>query len=382
MADNETSKEDRQLAPSGRKLQEARKEGNVPRSRDVSHALVLGSALIGFASFGSVAGNRALELVSHGLRFDRQQALDTSTLSQWLYSAGGAALWIVVPSALLLAVAAIAASMIPGGLVLSAKPLGFNFSRLNPVSGISRIFSRDGLVDLGKLAVLAGALGSSAFWFASTHFDRSAALAAMPVTAALELTHSQITTGLGVLVALLATVALVDVPLQWYRNRRGLRMTHQEVREEARQAEGDPLVRGRLRARQREIARSRMLAAVPSADVVITNPSHYAVAVRYDEAGMGAPRVVAKGADHLAAKIREVAMDSGVPLFEAPPLARALYAHVEVDREIPAALYTAVAQILAYVYQLRHFVAGRTPRPREPQDLQVPSGLDPQEKTE
>jgi flagellar biosynthetic protein FlhB len=125
-----------------------------------------------------------------------------------------------------------------------------------------------------------------------------------------------------------------------------------------------------------------MLAAVPSADVVITNPSHYAVAVRYDEAGMGAPRVVAKGVDHLAAKIREVAMDSGVPLFEAPPLARALYAHVEIDREIPAALYTAVAQVLAYVYQLRHFVPGRNPRPREPQDLQVPSGMDPQEKAE
>ncbi len=382
MADNETSKEDRQLAPSGRKLQEARKEGNVPRSRDVGHALVLGAALIGFAGFGSVAGNRALELVSRGLRFDRHQALDTSTLSQWLYAAGGSALWIVVPCALLLSVAAIAASMIPGGLVLSSKPLGFNFSRLNPAAGLSRIFSRDGLVDLGKLAVLAGALGAAAFWFASSHFDRSAALAAMPVSAALELTHSQITSGLGVLVALLAAVAMADVPLQWYRNRRGLRMTHQEAREEMRQTEGDPLVRGRLRARQREIARSRMLAAVPSADVVITNPSHYAVAIRYDEAGTGAPRVVAKGADHVAAKIREVAMDAGVPLFEAPPLARALYAHVEIDREIPAALYTAVAQVLAYVYQLRHFVPGRNPRPREPQDLEVPSGMDPQEKTE
>jgi flagellar biosynthetic protein FlhB len=382
MADNETSKEDRQLAPSGRKLQEARKEGNVPRSRDIAHALVLGAALIGFAGFGPVAGNRALELVSTSLRFDRHQALDTSTLGQWLYAAGGAALWIVVPCALLLAVAAIAASMIPGGLVLSSKPLGFNFSRLNPAAGLSRIFSRDGLVDLGKLAVLAGALGAAAFWFASSNFDRSAALAAMPVSAALELTHSQITSGLGLLVALLAVVAMADVPLQWYRNRRGLRMTHQEVREEMRQTEGDPLMRGRLRARQREIARSRMLAAVPSADVIITNPSHYAVAVRYDEAGMGAPRVVAKGADHLAAKIREVAMDAGVPLFEAPPLARALYAHVEIDREIPAALYTAVAQVLAYVYQLRHFVPGRNPRPRAPDDLQVPSGMDPQEKTE
>ena len=201
--------------------------------------------------------------------------------------------------------------MIPGGLVLSSKPLGFNFARLNPASGISRIFSRDGLVDLGKLAVLAGALGAAAFWFASSHFDRSAALAAMPLSAALELTRTQITSGLAVLVALLATVATMDVPLQWYRHRRNLRMTHQEAREEMRQTEGDPLVRGRLRARQREIARSRMLAAVPSADVVMTNPTHYAVAIRYDEAGMGAPRVVAKGVDHLAARIREMAMDCG-----------------------------------------------------------------------
>ena len=154
-------------------------------------------------------------------------------------------------------------------------------------------------------------------------------------------------------------------------------MTHQEAREEVRESEGDPMVKGKIRARQREVAMARMMQAVPQADVVVTNPTHFAVAIRYDESKMGAPRVIAKGADHLAARIREIAKASAVPLVEAPPLARALYARVDIDREIPETLYNAVAQVLAYVYQLRRWVPGRGPMPAAPDDLPIPAGLDP-----
>ena len=184
---------------------------------------------------------------------------------------------------------------------------------------------------------------------------------------------------LGLMVLLLFFSALIDVPLKWWRHRYKLRMTHQEGREEMRESEGDPQVKGQIRARQREVAMARMMAAIPQADVVITNPTHFAVAIRYDETRMGAPRVVAKGADHLAARIREIAKAAAVPMVEAPPLARALYAKVDIDREIPEALYTAVAQVLAYVFQLRRWVPGRGPMPSVPDDLPVPAGLDPKE---
>jgi flagellar biosynthetic protein FlhB len=183
--------------------------------------------------------------------------------------------------------------------------------------------------------------------------------------------------GLTTLLAVLAAVALVDLPFQWFRHRAELRMTHQEAKQEAKESDGDPMLRSRIRQRQREIASRRMLAAVPAADVVVTNPTHYAVAIRYDETKGGAPRVVAKGVDLVAGRIREIARAAGVPLVEAPPLARALYAHVELDREIPVALYNAVAQVLAYVYQLRRWVPGRGTAPSMPDEIEVPASLDP-----
>src|SRR5690606_8397055 len=201
--------------------------------------------------------------------------------------------------------------------------------------------------------------------------------ATWPLEKSLGSSVSLMVTGVVMLIGVLALIALVDVPFQWYRHRVDLRMSYEEVRQETKETEGDPHVRGRIRARQREIASRRMLAAVPAADAVITNPTHYAVAIRYDERAGGAPRVVAKGADLLAGRIRELARASGVPLVDAPPLARALYAHVELDREIPAELYNAVAQVLAYVYQLRNWVPGRGRAPRMPDAFEVPASLDP-----
>ena len=381
MADNDTSQEDRQLEPSARKLQKARAEGQIARSRDLVHLAVLGTALGGFMLHGPAIGQAALELIRHGLRFSRSQAMEPALMSGLLGANASSALFVVLPCVAALAVMAIIGSMVPGGVGFTIKPLMPDFNRLNPAAGFARIFSKDNATDLGRLALLAGALVATASWFVMSHFDQYVALGSSPLLIALEKTRSQLISGTGLLVLLLFFSAMLDVPLQWWRHRVKLRMTHQEAREEMRESEGDPQVKGKIRARQREAAMARMMQAVPQADVVVTNPTHFAVAIKYDEGRMGAPRVIAKGADHLAARIRELAQASAVPLVEAPPLARALYAQVEVDREIPEALYTAVAQILAYVYQLRRWVPGRGPMPAMPVDLPVPAGLDPKDAT-
>lgn len=381
MADNDTSQEDRQLEPSARKLQKARAEGQIARSRDLVHLAVLGTALGGFMLHGPAIGQAALELIRHGLRFSRSQAMEPALMSGLLGANASSALFVVLPCVAALAVMAIIGSMVPGGVGFTIKPLMPDFNRLNPAAGFARIFSKDNATDLGRLALLAAALVATAAWFVTSHFDQYVALGSSPLLIALEKTRSQLISGTGLLVLLLFFSAMLDVPLQWWRHRVKLRMTHQEAREEMRESEGDPQVKGKIRARQREAAMARMMQAVPQADVVVTNPTHFAVAIKYDEGRMGAPRVIAKGADHLAARIRELAQASAVPLVEAPPLARALYAQVEVDREIPEALYTAVAQILAYVYQLRRWVPGRGPMPAMPVDLPVPAGLDPKDAT-
>ena len=377
MADNETSREDKQLAPSQRKLDKARSEGSVPRSRDVGHAFVLGTALIGLMVFGPRIGATTLQLMRDGLVFTRRQAIDPAALTQWLGHLASSALWVIVPCALVLLVVGVLASGIPGGFHVSLKPAAFNFAKVNPMAGFARLFSRESLVDFLRLCALAAALVGVAAWFAAGHFDEYTALAAAPLQVALGAAHTSMTNGLWFLVGLLVLSAAIDVPLQWWRHYTNLKMTLQEARDEARQSDGDPMIKSRIRQRQREISRGRMLAAVPAADVVVTNPTHFAVAIRYDETAMGAPRVVAKGADLMAARIRELAMDAGVPLFEAPPLARALYAHAELDREIPSALYTAVAQVLAYVFQLRRHVPGRGAFPQRPDTLPVPADMDP-----
>ncbi len=377
MADSEASREDRQLPASERRLQKAREDGRVARSRDLGHFAVLGAALIGAAAIGPSMARETISMVRSALSFERDAAMTVQRLPGVVAELGADAALATLPLVGGLAIVAIAATLIPGGLVLSTKPLDLDPSRLSPLNGIKRVFSVRGAFDLARLLVLSCALAAIGSWFVTTSLPEFAGLAARPLAQGLSGGAAVMGAGLAALVAVLAAVALVDVPFQWFRHRADLKMTHQEARREAKESDGDPMLRGRMRARQREIAGRRMLAAVPTADVVITNPTHYAVAIRYDESAMGAPRVVAKGADLLAGRIRELAAQAGVPLLEAPPLARALYAHVEVDREIPAALYNAVAQVLAWVYQLRHRAAAPGAAPSAPTGIEVPSGMDP-----
>ena len=374
---NDVSREDRTLPASARRLQQARDDGDLARSRELGHAAVLGAAFAGCLLLGPSLSDHALRIVRSGMTISRQAAFEPQRALEAAVDLAGQAFLATLPMVALLAVAAVAGTLAMGGLVLTTKPLMPNFSRLNPIAGFSRILSRDGAIELGKLLVLAGALIGLATWFTIDRLPLMLSLAALPLAQGASLSWEILRDGLGLLVLLLAGAALLDAPLTWFRHHAKLRMTPEEARKEAKETEGDPHVKARIRARQREMSRSRMLQAVPTADVVVTNPTHYAVALRYDEASMAAPRVVAKGADLLAATIRDAARDAGVPLLEAPPLARALYTHAEVDRDIPVALYTAVAQVLAYVYQLRHFVPGRTPAPAAPASIEVPAGLDP-----
>lgn len=373
----ETSKEDRQLPASEQRLRKAREEGNVPRSRDVAHLLVMGAGMGALALMGPSLADGMRRLMASTFAFDGQVRLYFLDALQPTLAHFSELGWRTLAILLSVCVAAIAASTIPGGFNLSVKALGVKVSRINPASGLKRILSLRNLVEFLKLSLLASLLGAIGSWYAMDRFPEFAALSHGSLAGSVGHAMALVVGGLGLSMLLLFALALFDVPFQWFRHRADLRMTRDEAKREHRESEGDPQLKGQIRSRQREAARRRMLSAVPSADIVVVNPTHYAVAIRYDEAAGGAPRVVAKGLDELAMRIQAIARESGVPVLSAPPLARALYAHVELDQEIPQALYVAVAQVLVYVYQLKRWIPGRSTAPQAPVDLPVPTEMDP-----
>jgi flagellar biosynthetic protein FlhB len=312
--------------------------------------------------------------LEQGLTLQRAAAFDTKVAME---QAGTLALHgalIGLPVLGVLFLAALLSQLLIGGWLFTAEPLTPDFNRLNPLKGLTNLISTQGLAELVKALFKVGLVGGAAGWVVY----RDAAALVTPLTqsstAGLGMAGTMITKDFLFFAATLILVAGADVPLQLWRHAKGLRMSLEEVKREAKETEGDPHIKGKIRQRQREAARRRMMSSVPTADVVITNPTHYAVALSYQN-GARAPKVVAKGMDDVAARIRAIAAEHGVPLLEAPPLARALYAHAELEEEIPAALYNAVAQALAYVYQLRNLVAGRAPQ--APAAIEVPAELDP-----
>lgn len=379
MAEQETSREDKQLPASERKLRQARDDGQVARSRDFGHIVLLAFTFSTFALMSGSLGRQALTLFKSGLRFDAgphesPQAVIASTLS---LAADG--FWLLLPTAVAGMLAAVIAAVVPGGLALTSKPLEPKWDRISPVAGFSRLFARGHLLDSLKLAVIIGLLAVVGALYLITNFAGFVRLISMPLGAAMIDAWRIIVPGAVSLLLLIFVAAAIDVPMQWFRHRGDLRMTREEARKEHKESDGDPHQKARQRARQREISTARMMTAVPKADVVINNPTHYSVALVYQGDGMRAPRVVAKGADLVALRIREIATQHRVPQFEAPPLARALFAHVKIDQEIPGSLYGAVAQILAYVYALRQTMprGARPVRAPDSADLQVPPELDP-----
>jgi flagellar biosynthetic protein FlhB len=277
---------------------------------------------------------------------------------------------------------AIAGGVLIGGWNWTLKPLMPKFDAMNPITGLPRMFSKRQLIDTAKACVLALVLGTIGALYLSSHIQDFGGVIGMPLPAALSQVGSTLLGGLMLLLLALALFAAVDAPLQRWMHADKLKMSHAEAKQEHKELEGNSEVKAKMKVRMREMSRRRMLSAVPKADLVVMNPTHYAVALKYDDSKMAAPKVVAKGADLLALAIRDSAKASKVPVLQAPVLARALYAHAELDREVPAALFAAVAQVLAYVYQLRAALTGDSPMPGELPELSVPAELDPHNKME
>nr|WP_249181820.1 flagellar biosynthesis protein FlhB [Burkholderia dolosa] len=367
---------DRTEAATPRRREKAREEGQVARSRELASFALLAAGFYGAWLLAGPSGTHLQTMLRGAFSFDRATAFDTNRMLSAAGSASVEGLAALLPLLALTGLAALLAPMALGGWLLSQKTFELKFDRLNPIAGLGRIFSIQGPIQLAMSVaktLVVGGIGGIAIWRSK---DELLGLATRPLGTALADALHLVAVCCGTTVAGMLVVAALDVPYQLWQYNKKLRMTKEEVKREHRENEGDPHVKGRIRQQQRAIARRRMMAAVPKADVVVTNPTHFAVALQYTDGEMRAPKVVAKGVNLVAARIRELAAEHNVPLLEAPPLARALYHNVELEREIPGSLYSAVAEVLAWVYQLKRFRSEGGAFPAAPVDLDVPAELD------
>jgi flagellar biosynthesis protein FlhB len=364
---------------SQRRLQEARDRGQIPRSPELTTFAVLLTAGAVLVYTGSGLMHGLLDLVRRGLTLDRDAVFRTDVMGARLFEGFYAALVSLSPLFIAVVIIAIAAPLLMSGWLFSWTPLQPNFAKLNPWAGIARLHSTRGLVELTKAMLKALVIGGVAVIVIWARREEFLGLLREPLVPALGHVGNLVGFTFLVIVAAMGIIVAVDVPYQLWAYHRDLRMTKEEIKQEAKESEGNPQVKSRVRAIQRETARRRMMAEVPKADVVVTNPTKFAVALRYRDQAMRAPQVVAKGSMELAERIREVAAEAGVPILRAPPLARALYRHTEIGQEIPAALYTAVAEVLAYVFQLRRYEASGGEAPVAPANIPVPADMDPEQ---
>lgn len=362
---------------SPRRLEKAREDGDVPRSRELATFAVLMTAGAGlWITGGSLAGRLSAALAS-GLTLDREQVYNPAVLLERIGNDVGGVLLACLPLALAIMLVALAAPLLIGGFNFSSKAFMPNFMKLNPISGLGNMFSTNALIELLKAIAKTVLVGCVAWIVVMSQKDAVLGLAVEPLGAGTGHVADLMARAFLFIVGSLGVVALIDAPWQvWHYNNK-LKMTRQEVIQESKESDGNPQIKGKIRQMQRQMARNRMMQNVPGADVVVTNPTHYAVALKYTDGQGGAPRVVAKGADEVAAKIRELARANNVALLEAPALARALYKHTEIDDEIPEKLYSAVAEVLAYVFQLRHYSKVGGHYPDRPTALPVPPEMDP-----
>jgi flagellar biosynthetic protein FlhB len=359
-----------------KRLEKAREEGQVARSRELASFALLSAGFFGVWGMSGPISQHLQSILRGALTFNHNTVLDTNQMLIGASAASKEGFFALVPVLALTALAAVCAPMALGGWLLTTKPLAPNFGRLNPISGLGKIFSSQGPIALGMSILKTLVVGGLAGWAMWHRKEEVLGLVTKPLSLALADAMHLIVVCCGMAIAGLFLVAALDVPYQLWTHAKKLRMSKEEVKREHRESDGDPHVKGRIRAQQRAAARRRMMTAIPTADVIVTNPTHFAVALKYADGEMRAPKVVAKGVNLVAARIRELGREHNIPLLEAPPLARALYHNVEINREIPGALYGAVAQVLAWVYQLRKFKENGGEKPEEPDNLDVPPELD------
>ncbi len=375
MAEENDSERTQPASP--RKLEQAREDGEVARSQELNTFALLAVAGMSVWILGGEILSGLIGLMRSGLTLSADDAFQTGQMLRLLGEHGGTGFRAIAPVLAAAFLAALIAPLLLNGWLFTLKPLEPKFSRLNPLSGMGRMFSLHGLVELAKALAKVLVVGGVAALVIWSSLDAVVSLSQESTLSAS--LHASRLVGWTLLLTIggMALIAAVDVPYQLWNHAKKLRMSPAELKRESRESEGDPQIKARIRNLQREAARKRMMTEVPKADVIITNPTHYAVALSYRESSMRAPRVVAKGQDLTAHRIRELAGEHRVPIVEAPPLARALYRHAELGDEVPETLYTAVAEVLAYVFQLRRFQVEGGRVPQLPGDIVVPAALDP-----
>lgn len=372
----ENEDQEKTEAATPRREEKARDEGQVVRSRELTTWLLL---LAGVASLWTMGSNLYAQLglmMEQSFLFERSQIFENGPMLTSILYLGEQTLFALLPLFLIMLVVALVAPMVLGGWMISAKSLQPKFSKLNPVKGIKRIFSSQALVELLKVLAKVLLIGSVVSVFLMSHMDKFMALMDQSIQAALANAMQYAATVCALMILTLIVVIMIDVPYQLWSHAKKLRMSKEEIKREHKESDGDPQVKAKIRAQQQAMARKRMMSKIADADVIVTNPTHFSVALQYQETRMAAPVVVAKGVGEIARVIRERGREHKVPILEAPPLARALYKHVDLDQQVPGELYTTVAEVLAWAFGIKRARRDGTEAPQAPTDLQVPEGMD------
>jgi len=375
MAEEQDSSQEKTEEPTARRLDKAREDGNVPKSKELNMSLVMVGGVIAMLFFASSLGQSMLTVGRIGFELRREDLFDSAMMIAKLEAAAQIAAAALVPILAILLFSATIGGILMSGLNFSGKAIQPKLSNMDPIKGIKRMFSLNALVEMLKAIAKFAVVSITAL--VSLYFIASDLLALYWRDSVVAIDDAMTLLG-WVCVALacsLLFIAAIDVPYQLWDYKKKLKMSLQEIKDEFKETEGKPEVKRKIRELQMAMSQSRMMSAVPEADVVITNPTHFAVALKYDQQGEGAPRVVAKGVDTIAFKIREVAQANDVEIVESPALARAIYHTTDIDAEIPGKLYYAVAQILAYVFQLHNFRARRGKRPNPLGEIEVPEDM-------
>lgn len=373
MAEESSQEKTHEATP--RRKQQARERGQVANSRELNSVLMLLTGGITAAVLGPYVVGHMVAIFQKYLHMDRTTIFDISKMPALFGEAVMDALWGMAPVFAILVIAAIAGPLMMGGLNFSSKAIAFNIEKLDPVKGLQRIFAWRGFIELVKSLAKFVVIGAVAIVFLYSQSDQYIGLGQESVMQAMAHSSDLLVWGFIAISATMIVIALIDVPFQLWDHSQQLKMTFQEVKDDSKDTEGDPELRGRIKRMQREMAQRRMMAEVPKADVVITNPEHYSVALRYQPDKMNAPIVVAKGVDMIAMQIRKVANEYDIPILQAPPLARALHHTTELNGEIPSGLYLAVAKVLAYVFQLKQQPYWKKKKQHSMDDLPIPDDM-------
>lgn len=360
------STQDKSEEPTGRRLQKAREEGQVARSKELSTMSVLMVSAIGLLVFGGGIGESLARVLINSMTLDRADIFDQKQMGLHILESVNDVAWSLAPFMVVVVIAGVWGNVAIGGYLFATKNLVPKLSKINPIEGIKKMFSLNSLVELAKAILKVLFVVAIAILILKFNTEALKGLGREPLPAAIEHAVTIIAWAFIYLSATTIVIAAIDVPYQMFDHKKKLRMTKQEVKDEFKDTEGKPEVKQKIRRLQMEAAMRRMMQDVPDADVVITNPDHYAVALKYDANTMAAPVMLAKGADHMAERIKEVARANKIEIVSAPPLARSVYFNTDIGEEIPAGLYMAIAQILAYIFQLKRYRSGYSKRPAQP----------------